>query len=98
MELGGEYDSIADTEMLRDELLKVAYGIWDYIKNSGDYDADNWSLDFVGFLPGKRESRRYVGDYILTQNDVSNEGSTKHFPSCSRTVRYSLQMPVFKKY
>ena len=74
MELGGEYDSIADTEMLRDMLLKVAFGIWDYIKNSGDYKADNWSLEFVGFLPGKRESRRYVGDYIMTQNDVRAEG------------------------
>ena len=74
MELGGEDDSIADTEVLRDKLLKVAYGIWDYIKNSGDYKADNWSLSFVGFLPGKRESRRYVGDHILTQNEVAAEG------------------------
>lgn len=74
MELGGEDDSIADTEILRDRLLRVAFGIWDYIKNSGDYEADNWSLDFVGFLPGKRESRRYVGDHIITQNEVRDEG------------------------
>ena len=74
MELGGEDDSIADTELLRDKLLRVAFGIWDYIKNSGDYEADYWSLDFVGFLPGKRESRRYVGDHILTQNEVRDEG------------------------
>ena len=74
MELGGEDDSIADTEVLRDRLLRVAFGIWDYIKNSGEHDADDWSLDFVGFLPGKRESRRYVGDHILTQNDVRAEG------------------------
>ena len=74
MELGGEDDSIADTEILRDKLLKVAFGIWDYIKNSGDYEADYWSLDFVGFLPGKRESRRYIGDHILTQNEVRDEG------------------------
>ena len=70
MELGGTVDSIADTEELRDELLKVAYGIWDYVKNSGECDADNWELDFVGFLPGKRESRRYIGDYVMTQNDI----------------------------
>ena len=74
MEIGGEANSIDDTEVLRDELLAIAMGIWDYIKNSGECNADNWELDFVGFLPGKRESRRYVGDHIMTQHDVSSEG------------------------
>jgi hypothetical protein len=74
MELGGTQDSIHDTEEIRDELLKVAFGVWDHIKNRGDHGADNWMLDWVGFLPGKRESRRYEGDYILTQNDVRAEG------------------------
>lgn len=74
IELGGEADSIHDTESIRDELLKVAFGVWDHIKNRGDHDADAWVLDWVGFLPGKRESRRYVGDHILTQNDVRAEG------------------------
>ena len=41
-------------------------------KIGGDHGADNWELDWIGFLPGKRASRRYVGDYILTQNDVVN--------------------------
>lgn len=72
LELGGDGDSIADTEETRDELLKVAYGVWDHIKNRGDHNADNWILDWVGFLPGKRESRRYVGDYIMTANDLAN--------------------------
>lgn len=70
IELGGEADSIHDTEEIRDELIKIAYGVWDHIKNQGDHGADNWELDFIGFLPGKRESRRYVGDYVLTQQDV----------------------------
>lgn len=74
MELGGEFDSIHDTEMLRDELLKVAFGVWDHVKNRGDHGAENWMLDWVGFLPGKRESRRYVGDHLITQNDVRAEG------------------------
>ena len=74
IELGGELDSIHDTEEIRDELLKVAFGVWDHIKNHGDHGAENWVLDWIGFLPGKRESRRYVGDHILTQNDVRLEG------------------------
>jgi hypothetical protein len=74
MELGGEDDSIHDTEKVRDELLKIAFGIWDHIKNHGDHDAENWELEWVGFLPGKRESRRYVGDYILTQSDIESGG------------------------
>jgi hypothetical protein len=74
IELGGEDDSIHDTEELRDELLRAAFGVWDHIKNRGDHGAENWELDWVGFLPGKRESRRYVGDHILTQNDVAAGG------------------------
>lgn len=67
-------DSIGDTEKMREKLLPVTFGVWDFIKNSGLYDSENWALDWVGFLPGKRESRRYVGDHILTQNDVRAEG------------------------
>ncbi len=76
LELGGENDSIADTEALRNELLKTAYGIWDYVKNDPENveKNKNWHLDWVGILPGKRESRRYVGDYIMKQQDVRAEG------------------------
>ena len=72
IELGGEVDSLHDTEEVRDELIKIAYGAWDHIKNQGDHGADKLELDFIGFLPGKRESRRYVGDYVLTQQDVES--------------------------
>lgn len=76
LELGGEYDAIADTEWLRDELLRMAYGIWDFVKNDPELKEKNanWRLDWVGILPGKRESRRYVGDHILTQHDVRAGG------------------------
>jgi len=74
VELGGENDSIHDTEKLRDELVKIVFGIWDHLKNHGDHGAENWALDWVQFLPGKRESRRYVGDHVLTQNDIESEG------------------------
>ncbi len=71
LELGGDRDTIGDTEQLRDELLSLATGTWDYIKNSGKFDADNWEIDFLGFLPGKRESRRMTGEYTVTQCDIT---------------------------
>lgn len=74
IEVGGTGNCIDDTENLRDRLLKIAFGVWDYIKNSGDLNSDCWELEWLGFLPGKRESRRYVGDYILNQNDIRSEG------------------------
>ncbi len=40
------------------------------MKNSGEYNAENWELDFLGFLPGKRESRRMIGEYTITANDI----------------------------
>ncbi len=76
VELGGEYDSIHDTEMLRDELLKITLGVWDFIKNRSPEreKTANWALDWLQFLPGKRESRRYLGDHVLNQNDIESEG------------------------
>lgn len=77
IEVGGDMDSIHDAERCRDELLKIAFGVWDYVKNRGGMaaaDVENWALDWLGFLPGKRESRRYLGDHILTQNDIRAEG------------------------
>lgn len=72
LELGGNRDSIGDTEEVRDALLELATGTWDYLKRNPKFGAQNWDLDFLGFLPGKRESRRMVGEYILTQRDVSD--------------------------
>lgn len=70
IEFGGEQDTVHDNEAIRDELWSIIYGIWDYIKNSGKFDAGNMTLEWVGSLPGKREYRRFVGDYILNQNDI----------------------------
>ena len=70
LELGGNRHAIHDTEEVSKELLPLALGTWDYIKNSGNQSADTWELDFLGFLPGKRESRRMVGAYTITANDI----------------------------
>ena len=70
VELGGNMDSIHDADRLRDRLIANIYGVWDHIKNHGDHGKENWDLEWVGFLPGKRESRRYIGDVIVTEHDV----------------------------
>ena len=70
-EWGGRLNTVHDTEKIRFELLKVVYGIWDYIKNSGNYpEMDTYTLEWVSTIPGKRESRRFIGYYMLTQNDI----------------------------
>lgn len=70
IETGGEKDSIRDGEEIRLELQRLVYGIWNYIKNSGHYPADNLELEWVGSLPARRESRRMRGAYILKQQDI----------------------------
>ncbi len=77
LELGGMRDTIGDTEEIRDELLALAYGMWDYLKNDPEQAQkhENWRLDWMGILPGKRESRRYVGAYTMTEHDVRAGGN-----------------------
>ncbi|MFP4058294.1 MAG: FAD-dependent oxidoreductase [Candidatus Brocadiia bacterium] len=70
IEYGGTLDTIADSETIRDQLLAYVLGVWDYIKNRSDLEAKTYALDWVGALPGKRESRRFLGDHILTQADL----------------------------
>ncbi len=71
VEYGGRLDTIHQSEEIKFELWKVVYGIWDYVKNSGKYpESKNLTLEWVGTIPGKRESRRFEGDYMLIQKDI----------------------------
>jgi len=71
IEYGGRLDTVHDTETIKWELWKVVYGVWNYIKNSGKFpEAETLTLEWVGMIPGKRESRRFEGDYILRQQDI----------------------------
>jgi ribulose 1,5-bisphosphate synthetase/thiazole synthase len=74
IEYGGTEDLgvIADGEAIRDELWAIVYGVWDYMKNSGEFDdaTENLTLEWVGKVPGKRESRRFVGEYVLREADL----------------------------
>lgn len=71
IEYGGRLDTVHDTEKIKWELWKIVYGVWDHIKNSGEFpEAANLTLEWVGTIPGKRESRRFEGDYMLCQQDI----------------------------
>lgn len=70
IEYGGRLDTVHDTETIKWELWKVAYGVWNYFKNSGKFpEARNLTLEWIGHVPGKRESRRFEGDVWVTQHD-----------------------------
>ncbi len=88
LESGGNGNTIRDTEVVRDDLLGIATGVWDFLKRHADeFDTRNWTLEWLGFLPGKRESRRYVGDHIITQADVEAGG---RFPDVIAYAGWSM--------
>jgi hypothetical protein len=71
IEYGGRLDTVHDTEKIKWELWKIVYGVWNYIKNSGQFpEAETLTLEWVGHIPGKRESRRFEGPYMLRQQDI----------------------------
>jgi hypothetical protein len=71
IEWGGQLDTIKDNDVIRHELTRITLGVWDHIKNSGRHpESANWALEWVAAIPGKRESRRFLGPHLLTQGDV----------------------------
>jgi hypothetical protein len=75
LEWGGRLNMLADQDAIRRELHAAVFGVWDHIKNHCTVPgvrerAANYALDWIGHTPGKRESRRFEGDHILTEADL----------------------------
>ena len=87
IEFGGNFDTIGDANAIQYELKRIAYGVWEYMKNNPDGRCKGYDLDWIGSLPGKRESTRFVGPHILSQNDVLSGG---HFPDVVAYGGWSL--------
>lgn len=67
---GPDDDSIRQHHQIQQELWRYAYGIWDFLKRDPNRGMENYDLDMVGLVPGKRESRRIIGDYVMTEQDI----------------------------
>lgn len=75
LEWGGEHDTIHDTLKIKNEVQSITLAVWDYLKNRSPI-ADKlatYELDWMGAVPGKRESRRFEGDHILTMGDIDGQ-------------------------
>jgi hypothetical protein len=54
-------------------MLKAIYG--SFYNQKRKPGAENLKLEWVSYLLGKRESRRLVGDYLYTFNDMRNSNT-----------------------
>ena len=76
IEYGGMKNTIDDAEHIRDELLRIIWGMWDHVKNHCPKlkkEAEHYELVWVSHVVGKRESRRLIGDYVMTEHDIARQ-------------------------
>ena len=80
-ESGMTEDPIAKAEYARDVNFRAMYGAWDTLRNI-DKDYQDYDLTFAAAIAGKRESRRLLGDLVLTKADFAYQ-----FPdACAATT------------
>lgn len=90
-ETGMNRNQVDDAELIRDHGLLVVYANWSYLKNrAADRDVyRNYALEWVAYVAGKRESRRLLGDIVLTQNDIRE---MKPYDDASVTTSWSIDL------
>lgn len=100
-ETGLNRDQIADFESIRDHGLRAVYGNWAFLKNHSKDKAKyaQRKLSWVAYIAGKRESRRLLGDVVLSQQDVQQQ---REYPDAFVTTTWSLDLhypdPANTKY
>jgi FAD dependent oxidoreductase len=75
LEVCNPFHQIDDNAEIRHELHRHVLGVWNFIKNHSDFQdhASTYALDWIGMIPGKRESRRLMGDIVLTEHDCHTD-------------------------
>lgn len=87
-ESGFDFDSVTDAEAIRDHNLRAMYGAWDCLKNVKKMYPTH-ELEWSAFISGKRESRRLLGDVILTKEDVV---SNREWPDACFGSTWSIDL------
>ena len=64
-------DDVEDPEYARDYLIRMSVTFWDWAKNKSVNRADGvpWQMVFIPYTNARREGRRLMGDYLLTECD-----------------------------
>ena len=90
-ETGMNRDQCFEFERIRDYGLLVVYSNWSYLKNrlSENEEYASRRLGWVAYVAGKRESRRLLGDHVLTENDLTEEIA---YPDASFTTTWSIDL------
>ena len=90
-ETGMNYDQCKEFERIRDYGLMVVYSNWSFLKNrlQNNDKYKNRTLGWVAYIAGKRESRRLLGDHVLTENDLISE---VQYPDASFTTTWSIDL------
>ena len=89
-ESGFDKDPLADAEGIRDWNLRAVYGAFDAMKNGdGASEHQNAILTWVAFIGGPRESRRILGDVVLTQSDIVGK---REFPDGCVPSTWSIDL------
>ncbi|KAF5048775.1 FAD-dependent oxidoreductase [Petrimonas sulfuriphila] len=95
-ETGFFKDQALDVENIRDYALRVIFGNWSFIKNNSKRSEryKHYSLNWIAYIAGKRESRRLLGDVILTETDIINQ---IYYPDASFTTTWSIDLhyPIY---
>ena len=90
-ESGFDKDPIADIERIRDLNMRAMYGAWDVLKNV-EKAYPNHRLGWSAFIAGKRESRRLLGDVLLTGKDF-HDGRQWPDPAWPNTWHIDVHTP-----
>jgi len=94
-ESGFDKDPLHDAEGIRDWNLRAVFGAFNAMKN-GDGAADHPRavLTWVAFIGGPRESRRVLGDVVLTAEDIVTK---REFPDGCVPSTWSIDLHYPKR-